>query len=54
VHRALLEAGVVIVEGLVLRDVPPGEYTLVALPPRLQHSEAAPVRAVLFEPRDVL
>jgi arylformamidase len=48
VHRALLAAGVAILEGLVLTDVEPGEYTLVALPLRLQHSEAGPVRAILL------
>jgi len=49
VHRALLSAGVVILEGLILSEVPPGEYTLIALPLRFQHSEASPVRAVLLE-----
>jgi arylformamidase len=47
-HRALLGAGVVILEGLVLAGVPVGEYFLVALPLRLQHSEASPVRAILL------
>lgn len=51
VHRALLSAGVVILEGLALEVVEPGEYFLVALPLRLRHSEASPVRAVLL-PRD--
>jgi arylformamidase len=48
VHRALLGAGVALVEGLLLDDVPSGEYQLVALPLRLLHSEASPLRAVLF------
>jgi arylformamidase len=47
-HRALLAAGVAILEGLVLEAVPPGEYFLVALPLRLQHTEASPVRAILL------
>ena len=47
-HRALLAAGIAILEGLVLDAVEPGEYTLVALPLRLQHSEASPVRAILL------
>jgi arylformamidase len=47
-HRVLLSAGVAILEGLVLEAVQPGEYLLVALPLRLQHSEASPVRAVLL------
>jgi arylformamidase len=48
VHRVLLEAGVVLLEGLDLRAVEPGEYWLSALPVRLVGSEAAPVRAVLW------
>jgi arylformamidase len=48
VHRALLSAGVAILEGLVLDAVPIGEYVLVALPMRLQHSEASAVRAILL------
>jgi arylformamidase len=49
-HRTLLAAGVVILEGLVLHAVPPGDYFLVAAPLRLQHSEASPVRAILLQP----
>jgi arylformamidase len=47
-HRILLEAGVAILEGLDLADVPPGEYTLVCLPLRLLNAEAAPARAILL------
>jgi arylformamidase len=50
VHRKLLGAGVVILEGLDLRAVGPGSYVLVVLPLRLRHSEASPARALLFEP----
>jgi arylformamidase len=48
VHRLLLRGGVVILEGLVLADVPAADYQLVALPLRLRASEAAPARVVLF------
>ncbi len=48
VHRILLAAGVVIVEGLALTDVPPGAYTLVCLPLKLQGGDGAPARAVLI------
>jgi arylformamidase len=48
VHRRLLEAGVVLLEGLDLRGVEPGEYKLSALPVRWVGGEAAPVRAVLW------
>ncbi len=46
-HRVLLGAGVVIVEGLDLRHVEPGRYTLYCLPLKLLGSEGAPARAVL-------
>ena len=47
VHRALLGAGVVVVEGLDLRDVPPGDYALYCLPMKLAGSEGAPARVIL-------
>jgi arylformamidase len=46
-HRALLEAGVVIIEGLDLRGVEPGEYHLTCLPLRLEGRDGAPARVVL-------
>jgi arylformamidase len=46
-HRALLGAGVVVVEGLKLTDVEPGEYELVCLPVKLAGADGAPVRALL-------
>lgn len=46
VHRLLLTAGIVIIEGLVLRDVLPGAYTLWCLPLAV-NLDGAPVRAVL-------
>lgn len=49
VHRVLLAAGVVIVEGLALAGVAPGRYTLVCLPLRLVGGDGAPARAVLIE-----
>jgi arylformamidase len=48
-HHALAEARVAILENLVLTDVPPGRYTLVALPLRLVEADSSPVRAVLLE-----
>ena len=36
-----------ILEGLVLRDVPEGDYELIALPLKLEGFDASPVRAVL-------
>ena len=46
-HRTLLGAGVVIVEGLVLAEPPPGDYELLCLPLRLVGLDGAPARAVL-------
>jgi arylformamidase len=48
VHRILLEAGVLILEGLDLSAAAPGRYTLAALPLKLAGAEAAPCRAVLL------
>lgn len=49
VHRALLGAGVVVVEGLDLRAVPPGDYALTCLPLKLVGSDGAPARVVLVK-----
>lgn len=46
-HHACLRHGIAILEGLVLREVPAGEYELIALPLRLVGFDASPVRAVL-------
>jgi len=46
-HHALLQAGVTIVEGLYLVDVPPGDYTFFCGPLRIVGAEGAPARALL-------
>jgi arylformamidase len=46
-HRALLGAGIWVVEGLNLHHVQPGEYELVCLPLRMAGAEGAPARAAL-------
>lgn len=46
-HLTLLGAGVVILEGLDLRAVPPGVYDLCALPLKLAGADGAPARVVL-------
>jgi arylformamidase len=48
-HRTLLEAGVVILEGLNLSKVEPGEYMLVCFPLKIAGGDGAPTRAVLLE-----
>ncbi len=47
-HHILLEAGVAILEGIDLRGVRPGQYTLVCFPLRIQGSDGAPSRAILI------
>lgn len=48
-HTILLESGIVIVEGLDLRNVEPGDYELICLPLKLAggSGDGAPARAVL-------
>ncbi|SIS51247.1 cyclase family protein [Alicyclobacillus vulcanalis] len=48
-HVTLLSREIVVLEGLRLKDVPPGEYFMVALPLKLTGIDAAPARVVLFE-----
>jgi arylformamidase len=46
-HRALLGAGIWVIEGLNLEHVEPGDYELVCLPLKLVGSDGAPARAIL-------
>jgi arylformamidase len=46
-HRILLQAGIWIIEGLMLEHVEPGEYELVCLPLKIIGGDGAPARAVL-------
>ena len=48
VHHVLMRAGVLILETINLRDVPPGACTLICLPLRMAGAEGSPVRAVLL------
>ncbi|MBI5097009.1 MAG: cyclase family protein [Nitrospirae bacterium] len=47
VHHLLLDSGVIIIEGLYLKDVKPGDYELIALPLKLKGGDGAPARVVL-------
>ena len=49
-HQAFLRHDMAILEGLVLKDVPDGQYELIALPLALEGFDASPVRAVLRGP----
>jgi arylformamidase len=46
-HKILLEAGVLIIEGLDLSRVEPGEYTLICPPLKISGSDGAPARVLL-------
>ena len=48
-HHALLGADVVVLEGLVLAGVRPGEYFLACLPLKLAGSDGSPARAILIQ-----
>ena len=48
-HHALLGAGVVLIEGLNLRDVEPGIYETVCLPLLVVGADGAPARFVLCQ-----
>jgi arylformamidase len=49
VHRAFLDHGVILLEGVELSEVPPGRYELFCPPVKLAGSDGAPCRAVLRE-----
>lgn len=48
-HHEIQRGDMRILEGLVLDDVPPGEYELIALPLKIAGADASPVRAILRE-----
>jgi len=47
-HQVLFARDLAVLEGLLLKDVPEGLYTLVALPLPIEGGDASPVRAVLL------
>ncbi|GAP10562.1 kynurenine formamidase [Bellilinea caldifistulae] len=47
-HQILLGANIVIIEGLDLSAIQPGEYQLICLPLKIEGSDGAPARAVLI------
>lgn len=48
-HKVLLESGIVILEGLRLKNIDEGEYFLYAAPLKINGAEAAPTRALLIK-----
>ena len=49
VHKILLGAGVVLLEGVCLEKVEEGAYFLYALPLNLEGADGAPCRATLIQ-----
>jgi arylformamidase len=49
VHRTLLEKRVIVLEGLDLRAVPPGEYFMVCAPLKVVGADGAPARVFLWD-----
>ncbi|RVT93528.1 arylformamidase [Sphingomonas crocodyli] len=48
-HREIQAGDMRILEGLVLDEVPAGQYELIALPLKIAQADASPVRAILRE-----
>ncbi len=53
VHRILLSAGVILLEGIRLDRVPEGEYLLNAAPLNLSGADGSPCRAILIKDANV-
>lgn len=50
VHKHLLKNGVIILEGLNLKEVEAGDYILACFPLKIKGGDGSPCRAVLMEP----
>jgi len=48
-HKTLFQAGIVILEGLRLKEIAEGSYFLFAAPLKITGAEGAPTRAVLLQ-----
>ena len=47
-HQAILKHDMAVLEGIVLEEVKPGLYDLIALPLKIMNADASPVRAILL------
>jgi len=52
VHHTLLDAGIVVIEGLEMPDVEAGDYFLVCLPLKIANGDGGPARAVLIKEKE--
>ena len=48
-HKVLLSAGIVLVEGLDLREIPEGSYKIFCLPLRVVGADSSPARVMLVK-----
>lgn len=51
-HQILLEAGIVVVEGVDLTGIRPGEYRLMVMPLKIKNCDGAPARVILEDKED--
>jgi len=47
VHRAVLGASIVIIEGLMLKNIAAGEYEMICLPLKIKDSDGGPSRVII-------
>ncbi|MGN6569045.1 MAG: cyclase family protein [Flavipsychrobacter sp.] len=47
VHRIVLGAQIVIIEGLILKDIEPGQYEMICLPLKIKDSDGGPSRVIV-------
>jgi arylformamidase len=48
VHKLLLKNNVIVLEGINLKEIKPGNYKMIAPPLKIKGAEASPVRALLY------
>lgn len=53
VHQILLAAGILIIEGLDLNKIGPGEYFFICLPIKIAEGDGGPARAVLIKKENI-
>ena len=47
VHRLMLDNNIIIIEGLKLKDIEPGEYEVICLPLKIKDSDGSPSRVII-------
>lgn len=48
-HQTLMKAGIWIIEGLRLKDIPAKAYTCIALPINIEGADALPLRVIIYD-----